>query len=131
MLTIHQLNQTVLGLGSLTPIVLRGPNSTEEFHCRVEVLGLRDPHSTVRIVLVAEAPNADAAFESEPSVPEPSVPEVPEIPEVPKVPELPAPEDKGQDPEGDPDGNGEPGDQFADLDELLESPAPSSKKGKK
>lgn len=53
-LTIHELLALIQGLSPSVPIVVRGAGSLEEFPVHVDVLGLNDPASHVRVVLTSE-----------------------------------------------------------------------------
>jgi hypothetical protein len=52
MLNKHQLLEAIAGTGSNLPVYVRGPNSPEEFPCRVTVEGLQG--GTARIILTSE-----------------------------------------------------------------------------
>lgn len=121
-ITLHQLMAAVVGLGSATPIVVRMAGSDEEHVCRLDILGLNDPKSEVRIVLTSEAPPVATDAEPEEPVPEEDDTEIDTSDAEGEGDEEDAEDDLTDTDEGgdtdpaDPDNNGEPGDQFADLD---------------
>ena len=70
MLTLHQLNQTLLGLAASVPIMVAGAGSEEEFHVRIEVRGL-EPDGHPRAVLVSDGvlgPASNANLASAPDL---------------------------------------------------------------